>query len=523
MKARFPRLGWRTALVLTHRWMGIAGCLFFMVWFASGIVMMYARMPILANEERLARAQVIDLSSLRVTPAEAAATAEAAGGRFSLVMLDNRPAYRFGNGGARTGAVIVFGDTGERRVAVDAETARHAARRYAPEYSGPVLDHGFLTEPDQWTLQARTQLPAFRFALDDDAQTQLYVSQRSGEVILRTTARERFWGYLGPVMHWLYFTPLRRDGSLWSDVVIWASIAGCVVCITGIVWGLMRLSPSRRFRLAGTPQMSPYSGTMKWHHYTGLVFGVITLTWTFSGLLSMGPGNFLSSRDLGAVRQRLSAAKSDYAALSIERIRAAATSLAAHVTVKELELMDIDGRQYWYAADAPPANAASSWVESTLGPRRTLPVIEHRYADVADPEHVFRTFDRHVLRRVADRAMPDIPVTNATWLTERDAYYYDARGQRPLPVLKMEYGDAARTWLYLDPSRGGVTLAHDRTTRTRRWLYQGLHSLDFPALYDKRPLWDVVVIVLSTGGLAVGVTILLPAWRRVRRKLTRLR
>jgi hypothetical protein len=26
-----------------------------------------------------------------------------------------------------------------------------------------------------------------------------------------------------------------------------------------------------------------------WHHYAGLLFGVVTLTWTYSGLLSMGP------------------------------------------------------------------------------------------------------------------------------------------------------------------------------------------------------------------------------------------
>ena len=41
----------------------------------------------------------------------------------------------------------------------------------------------------------------------------------------------------------------------------------------------------------------------------------------------------------------------------------------------------------------------------------------------------------------------------------------------------------------------------EKITRLRRWLYQGLHSLDFPFLYYKRPLWDIVVIVLSIGGV----------------------
>ena len=32
---------------------------------------------------------------------------------------------------------------------------------------------------------------------------------------------------------------------------------------------------------------TPYAGWLKWHHYAGLIFGVITFTWLFSGMLSM--------------------------------------------------------------------------------------------------------------------------------------------------------------------------------------------------------------------------------------------
>ena len=54
--------GHRTArvLVYTHRWLGIAAGLLFIVWFLSGIVMMYARMPALDPIERLARLPALD-------------------------------------------------------------------------------------------------------------------------------------------------------------------------------------------------------------------------------------------------------------------------------------------------------------------------------------------------------------------------------------------------------------------------------------------------------------------------------
>ena len=55
-----------------------------------------------------------------------------------------------------------------------------------------------------------------------------------------------------------------------------------------------------------------------------------------------------------------------------------------------------------------------------------------------------------------------------------------------------------------------------------RWLYHGLHSLDFPWLYNYRPLWDIVVITLMLGGTAICVTSLVLTWRVLARKLSRV-
>ena len=108
---------------------------------------------------------------------------------------------------------------------------------------------------------------------------------------------------------------------------------------------------------------------------------------------------------------------------------------------------------------------------------------------------------------------------DAVWLTEYDGYYYDPRGSRTLPVLRVRYADANATWLYLDPERGGIVQRSTDVSRLRRWLYQGFHSLDFPFLYFHRPLWDIVVIVLSIGGTVLSFTTMLPAWRRLRRHM----
>ncbi len=121
------------------------------------------------------------------------------------------------------------------------------------------------------------------------------------------------------------------------------------------------------------------------------------------------------------------------------------------------------------------------------------------------------------MTEIARTAMPGVPIRDEAWLDEFDGYYYDISGSRPLPVLRVRYDDPQQTWLYLDPGRGGIVQKSERVSRLQRWLYRGLHSLDFPFLYFHRPLWDVVVIVLSLGGIVLSASTLVPAWRRLRR------
>jgi hypothetical protein len=527
VNGRIKRLfDWRSWLVYSHRWMGIAGCVLFVAWFFSGIVMMYARMPTLAGEERLARAAALDLSTVTLSPADAAKIAGASGTTVQVAMFQDRPVYRFSGGGRNgrtSGGRVVFGDTGEVFKGIELDEAEAAARRFEPQHVGPLRHDGYLTEPDQWTLQARAQMPMHRFALDDEAGTKLYVSEVTGDVVLRTTAQERFWGYLGPVFHWVYFTPLRQNGPLWTEFVIWSSLIGSLMCASGLVWGLLRFSPTSRFRLKRVSAHSPYAGWMKWHHYAGLVFGLVSLTFVYSGLLSMGPFNWFQPVGGRARQQREAPGRQGQGlgAVSLERLRAAQAAMVRSFAPKSLEVMTFQGEMFWAADRAPALADADRWRSPSLMPRRPRPQLERLYVSVARPEAgTFRSFPREAMADIASTTMPGVPVEDEVWLDAFDGYYYDPSGTRPLPVLRVRYADPQRTWLYLDPARGAVVQRSEEITRLRRWLYQGLHSLDFPFLYYRRPLWDIVVIGLSIGGLVLSATTMMPAWRRLVR-LTR--
>ena len=78
-------------------------------------------------------------------------------------------------------------------------------------------------------------------------------------------------------------------------------------------------------------------------------------------------------------------------------------------------------------------------------------------------------------------------------------------------LIWKDAGDHTR--YYIDLKTARVVGSYSSRTWMSRWLYHGLHSLDFPWLYDYRPLWDVVVITFMLGGTALGVTSLILAWR----------
>ena len=96
----------RRLIVLSHRYLGIVLSLLVIMWFATGITMMYVGgMPQMTPALRLERMPDLDLSRVTLSPAQAE---EIAGGgtRAQLLTILDRPAYRI------SGATV-FADTGE--------------------------------------------------------------------------------------------------------------------------------------------------------------------------------------------------------------------------------------------------------------------------------------------------------------------------------------------------------------------------------------------------------------------------
>ena len=61
----------KRSVIFLHRWLGVSICLFFLLWFPSGIGMMYWDFPSVTAADRLDRSAALEPSTIRLSPAEA--------------------------------------------------------------------------------------------------------------------------------------------------------------------------------------------------------------------------------------------------------------------------------------------------------------------------------------------------------------------------------------------------------------------------------------------------------------------
>jgi hypothetical protein len=474
----------RAWLIRVHRYLGIALSLLFLAWFVSGIAMIYARdMPRLTPRSRLAHLPPIDFDRVRFTASQAAARVDRAErpGRTTLLSIQGRPAYRFSGPPAAT----VLADTGDVMKPVGERESVDIAARFAGVAPDRVRYLRRLDIADQWTITQRRQLPLHKIAVEDSAGTELYVSEALGEVVVETTRASRALAWIAAIPHWLYFAPLRLNDGLWRQVILWTSGLGTVSAAIGLV-------------LAFTQYRVAYAGLMRWHYLTGAFFGVFALTWVFSGMLSMEPWDWAGSENPGpSITPALTGGALDLSAFPA--IEGPALTAA------------LDGRQpkeieFRWLRSAPRLVVRDSSTVSVVNP---VPL-----AIASEPPDAWLDIPARIAA-----ANPGVAISESTLIDSYDAYYYDRDRSAPLPVLRILFEDPDRTQAYVDPHLLEVVGRYTRRERLERWLYHGLHSLDFPFWYYSLA-WDVVMIALLTGGSvlsAIGVVI---GWRRLQR-LTR--
>jgi uncharacterized iron-regulated membrane protein len=287
-----------------------------------------------------------------------------------------------------------------------------------------------------------------------------------------------------------------------------------VLAVLGIVLGIVQWRRSR-------PHIR-YSGWMRWHHITGLVFGVLTFTWAFSGLVSMEPWSWTLHDD---VEKKLETAF-NATPLNLEKFQqfdaSAWSKIVGTKALKEIEFRNILDEPYYIARTSPEEQALIGWPDGGHQPYFVSRDPDNARSVIAAKSFQEKKgpFATDVLVNRLKQAAPNAAIVDSAFLNEYDTYYYSRDAQAPLPVLRVQLGDPDKTWVYVDPEIGEVVGQVNRFNRIERWLYNGLHTLDFSFLYYNRPAWDFAVIVLTLGGAAVSGIGLMLGFKRLRRSVS---
>lgn len=171
---------------------------------------------------------------------------------------------------------------------------------------------------------------------------------------------------------------------------------------------------------------------------------------------------------------------------------------------RELEWRMLDGKGYYIAYEGN-------------GQTRIVPA--------SKDERPRAMFPFELLEASGARLVPGARIVHSEVLGKYDFYYYaraphtmSGHVEKRLPVLRLKFDDPNSTWVHLDPYTGAVVSKLDAHQRVKRWLFALLHSWDWLPLLERRPLWDVLLILLSIGGFLVSYTGIVIGWHRLKRK-----
>lgn len=488
---------------LVHRWLGIGGCLLMLLWFVSGMVMLFIGYPKLTPDERLAALPVLgearNLQELSVLPAAVQAEPES----VALTTLRGEPAYVVRTG-SNVGAWSAY--TGQALLPVSAQRAEASAAQFA---GGQAFVGAIRVDEDRWTHSRALDAhrPLYRVEVGGTQPGDLYVSSHTGEVVLDAPHVQQRWNYVGAWLHWLYFLRMQSVDPVWTWGVIVLSALCTVAAISGIVVGVWRWRFRGHYRSgAKTPFVEPW---MRWHHVIGLVAAAFVFTWIFSGLMSMNPlGVFNSTREaIDSGRYRGGAVAVDGALGDPAKLMTLAD--AEGFRPVEIQWRRIGGELFAVLLDGRGDTRIVSGSDGHLQVARLLPA----------------PWLQQKVRALSDAPMQEFVVQQAA-----DAYFYprapeamNGAAVRRFPVAVADFGDAEATRVYLDLATGDPLLTMGRRERVGRWLFYFLHSWDLPAMLRQEGARLAVLLLLSAAGTALCATATVIGYRRLQMKLRRRR
>ena len=478
-------------IITIHRILGTVFSILFLMWFLTGIVMIYHHYPSLYGSKALeysresASASALSLDSLLSgidVPTDSITDIEVS---------------------VMPGTTLLNIKRGGEEFLYDCNTGKKVDRLYKPALdfiaqswcNAPITSTDSLDEIDVWLIGAYpfNEYPVYKYTFDDDENTELYLSSRTGRGLQLTTSESRLWAWLGAIPHWIYIKQLRATGRQpWTDVVLWISGIGILMTLSGIIVGIRSMVLARRRK-----KLCPYKKPMfRWHHISGLIFGFFVLTFIFSGFMS-----------LQKVPTSLVPYNEDFSAEAFAR---------GQEFINPSDYTISDYRKFMNNSDVK---------RITLSVCAGMPVYKIEKADdcflirANNTTNDTLTIDKNVCTEMARRSVSGGTTYTVSVINDYEPGYSSVREsrKRELPVYKVSVNDGFDSRFYITP-RSASAYYSNSNSDMRGILYNTLHSLNCKFFYEHQGLRKTILWIMMIGGAVVSLTGVVLGWRYLKRK-----
>ncbi len=462
-------------LIISHRILGTLLSFLLLMWFLSGFVMMYKSFPNVGTKEyRHLTALPDSLPSIEsiktvVPQSEQIRT-------LTVEMFREKPVFLIETD---KNNYTLSADTTLKQITNRVPFAE--IKKYAQRWNNAVIyKTDTLHRLDQWIPYSsyKTEFPIYKFYFNDNEKSQLYISSVTGKALQYVNKEQRFWSWLGPIPHMLYFWQWRQNRAEWTTIITILAGAGAIMCLTGIILGIwsyiFAYKKRKKFR---TPYRKFY---FKWHHIFGFIFGFFVFMFVLSGMMAFNdlPQWTVKTRNHSFEKQ----------------IKASSPiHLDAFETDYRLLIKNIPGRVKLISFEQFGDKAYFATI------------IDNKKQNIDAQTNLLQTLylsEKDVLSKV--RQFTNAP-GKVELMKEFDNYYVGFTKRMQLPVYKVDLEDTDKSTLYINP-KTGQTRYFNKNLRTKKWIYPAFHSLRFKFFAENKLLRDIVLWTLLVGGTIVSFT-----------------
>ena len=176
-----------------HRMLGTLLSILFLMWFLSGLVMMYHTFPKVWDKEKLQKTEILDSLLPPIETVAGRIPSDQKINKIEVSRFLNQTVFRIQT---NKQVYLLPADSTERLLDISSERIYQMAQKWN---SSSINRIDTLHKLDQWTPfeELKKELPFIKFYFSDNEKHELYISSRTGEVLQYTTQKERFWSWMG--------------------------------------------------------------------------------------------------------------------------------------------------------------------------------------------------------------------------------------------------------------------------------------------------------------------------------------